>query len=422
MNKAGGKRKRILFFEGFRHFYGIMRSRDMADLDKIHLEKSLGPSIMLKLYAAGVRIESLDRDRPVESGGIKFPVDEAKSSLRGFFTFEGNDFFSVAWPRLEFLLTEFFPRVMCPHLASVIRTLDAARPDCVVVENDNTYNEKMVVAVSARKGIRTVVVQNGAMWLGSSCGNPGISVHDFYPLIADNFMAFGEVNKEWYAKMGADPRKVIVTGAARFDHYYREKRSQEKVIGARRTVLVLLSDVGSEEGVVTQDMPLGEIKAHINKYLELAFRNPGIDIIVRPHHDEGLWRELFAAELAKAPNLVISRKGSLAELFGKVDAVVGYVSTALIEALIMRIPVISVDVDGKCAPFPLWEYGLSKRVSSFKELEPVLTELLYDGRKRSQFMGEIDKNIGLFNLKDDGNAAGRVTLKLREMLLEPPLK
>jgi hypothetical protein len=143
---------------------------------------------------------------------------------------------------------------------------------------------------------------------------------------------------------------------------------------------------------------------------------------VRPHHDEGLWRELFAAELAKAPNFVISRKGSLAELFGKVDAVVGYVSTALIEALIMRIPVISVDVDGKCAPFPLWEYGLSKRVSSFKELEPVLSELLYDSRKRSQFRGEIDKNIGLFNLKDDGNATGRVTLELREMLLETPLK
>lgn len=414
-----GKKKSIVFFEGFRHFEHIIFSPLLRKFQVVHLQKSIGLSLLWKLYLGGVMVESLGREKtPRHPSSLVFDPDGLKRELADYFIFKENDLFAAVWPRLEGLLTDFFPGRMYQDLLTTVSKLKKLSPHCMVAENDNTYCEKMIICAAKKLGIRTVVVQHGETWIGDSFKDKDLSTHDFYPLIADIFLAYGKVNSDWLKEMGLEENRIRITGSPRFDSYYRDDRQQHNGKASKKRVLILLNDFGFNEGVVTQDMPISQIYRHLLELLKLARALPEIDFIVRPHSKEHLWGQILKDELTRTRNLTVSRQGTLVGLLKDTGLVMGYLSTAMVEALIHRIPVISLDIDGNCAPFALWEYGLSKRVTSFRELGGAVQTLLFDQQGRARFLEEAERKIALFNYADDGAASKRIAWELKEILAD----
>ncbi len=417
--------RKILFLEGAHHFFEIMKSPSLKKIKKVHFEKNVGLSLFPKMYSNGIRIVTHDNRKPkTPEKGNCFSPDKIDNVLSGFFMYRGKDIFSLVSPRLKFMFEDYFPNVVFSDIIAVEKMLKAESPDLIVTENDTTYFEKMLTVIAKRLSIRTAVVQHGATLCEDACDNKGIMVHDFYPLTADMFFAFGKTTKDWFTKMKVDPGRVIVTGGARFDEYYRDKvLVKDKRNKARKVALILLSDMWLKEGVVTHYAGMTIFHKHIQEFMKLAEKNPDIDFIIRPHDNTHLWSEVFRKELGVLNNITISRESGLKDLFSRVDIVIGYWSTALFEALIYDIPVISLDTGEYYNLLPLWRYELSERVGSFEELESALRKFIHNRVERELFIKETSEKLHLFNYDNDGRAAQRIADGLGEVISKPkPLK
>jgi hypothetical protein len=415
LNSALKKRKRIIFFEGFRHFYQIFNHSQLKEFEIIHLQKNIGPSLFFKLFSKGIRIESFNyatfaRDKNDPPG-----VEHASGELLDFFMYRDHDLFPCVWPTIQLILKEHMSLIWQDVLRAM-EIMKRIKPSCLVTENDSTYYEKLLVTVAKKMNIYTIVIQNGATIFSDSHIEKEPVVHDFYPLIADRFFSFGKISKDWFINMSADERKVIITGGPRFDDYYKMKKTRGKDAGSNKTVLFLLQDLWHFEGVVNAHIRLYVQYKHITEFIKLAKKNTGFNFIIRPHSNDHLWGKIFQQDLIGLNNLTISREGSMEDVLSKACIVIGYTSTALIEALIMRIPVISLDTGEFCNFFQLWKYGLSKRVSSFEELGTEIKKLAPYGNERMMAMDSIEKNVHLFNYGDDGKASERVVVALKEIV------
>ena len=410
------KKKKMLFFEGARHFRLIMKDRSIRSYDRIHLEKTIGPALLPDLYMSGIRVATLDlRKRPsVRTAPNR--INAAKKELAGFFMYGNEDLLKYMWPRIEFLLNEFLPEVVASDISTVERAIGRIKPDCVVAENDTTYYEKIVVFISKQKGISTVVVQNGNTLYGNACKNKELVFHPFFPLSADKFFAFGEASKDWFISMGVDGDRIIVTGASRFDDHYDGKfRERGRRDIRRRRVLVIMSDIWNKEGVVTHHIALSVFLKDLSEFISFAKRNPDVDVVIRPHDHHHGWNEVLENELKDADNVVISNEDKLEHVFLRTDLVIGYPSTALIEALMYDIPVLSIDTGLFNNYLPLWEYNLAGRITGFGELDHAVKGLLYDSSRRETAIRKIKDNLGYFIYKNDGMATQRIAGELNKM-------
>ena len=324
---------------------------------------------------------------------------------------------SYVWPRIDFLFNNFFPNIVAADIKKVKDIIEKIKPDCVVAENNSTYYERMLLTIARNKDVSTIVIQDGNTRCDKTNESMGLVFHNFIPLISDVFLAFGEASKDWFRSMGADEDRVVVTGASRFDEYYSKCRNTRTGRRKKNKVAVIMDDIWNKEGVVTHHIGLNVSADHLRKFIDFAKKNPEIDIVIRPHDRHHLWNEVMREELANVVNIRISRQKALKDLFQEVDLVIGYPSTALIEALIHRIPVISIDTGDFFNYLPLWEHGLSKRVSDFSKLGEAVQPLLYNDTERELAERNIDRNLWYFNHGDDGLATYRIVGEIYRIMM-----
>ncbi len=129
-----------------------------------------------------------------------------------------------------------------------------------------------------------------------------------------------------------------------------------------------------------------------------------------------MWNEIFKDRLDNISNVEISREGELDDNLKNADIVIGYHSTALVEALIYHIPVISLDTGEYHNILPLWKYGLARKVSSLDELPGVMTSLMNDKAEREAFLKKAEEQLHLFNYNNDGLAVSRISAELNRIL------
>jgi len=412
-------KKNIVFFEGFHHFFNIMKSNELGNFRKIHLQKDMGLSIFIKLSLSGIRVESLKTHKKPTAYENGFDLELIKNNISEFFNYQGFNFLNCLFPRLEFLLGEYFQNVIYPDFVSFKNVLRKVSPLCVITENDTTYYEKMLTSIAKENGIITIAVQNGTTFFGDAYKCNYLSTHDFLPVTSDFFFSYGSINKEWFLNMDkACEDKVKVVGAARWDDYYRiPKKIFRKEIGQKK-VLILLNDILAWEGILASIIRLSVFHEHIKKYIVLARNNPDIEFIIRPRDGQLIWNKIFKNELLLLKNIQISRDSELENLMREIDVVVGYRSTALVESLILRKPVISIDTNDCEIKFPLWDYGLSTRVKEFDELEGAMNKLLFCQKERDQAVQSIEKSIHLFNYRDNGLASNRIGEEINKAISE----
>ena len=406
VNLINGRTKKILFFEGYRHFKFIISSKILSNFQIILLHKTIGISLLSELYRNLAMVVSLEKNKPIFKFNFKLKIDSLRSDLIGFFIFNQVDLFECAWPRLEFLLNIQYPKKAALDIAALNKIILRTKPDCVVTENDTTYLEKMLVMIAKSNHIPTVVTQNGSLAYDNPKINKSLVYHDFYPFIADYFFAFGEIDKKWFEDLNVSSNKVVVTGGARFDCYYPAQNGAKQK--KDKNVLVLLNEIGFEEGVITHHLGLGIFYKHIGKFIELAKSYPDINFIIRPHEDYQFWKNIFNDKLKTIKNISIDRIGKFDEILPNMDLVIGYVSTALVEAAICRKPVISLDTGEFNNFLRLWENGLSVRVADIDQLNKIIPEILKHGEQYNALMKNIDAKIEYYNYKDDGRSSERI--------------
>jgi len=419
----GKPKKKIVFYEGFNHIKDLLNKigSSKGDFDLIHLQRRFSPKIFPDIIKAQTRVEDLQRYRRYRARKKDFSVDieQIRENLKGYFNFSGVDLLPIAWERIRYILEDYIPNIVVDDILSVENYLRQERPDIVVVENDSAYFERLVTAVSRKKGIRTVVIQHG-MTIGGRGGlRDDLPSFDFYPLIADKFLAYGEYTKEWLKAKGADPDSIVVTGASRYDCYYKKgfgedlnSLKNQVARGKEKLALFILSELASRQYIPTFHHNLFHVKQQVREIAKIAESMQDCFFIIRPHSKDRLVIDLISKETDKFPNsnLIVDRSMDLKALLEITDACIGAHSSALVEAMICGVPVITIshpDTEVDIASFN--EYGLSIHANSFDDVRSILEKLL-DKRKglRVEVKEKIKHNISSINYNDDGNATNRI--------------
>jgi hypothetical protein len=226
-------------------------------------------------------------------------------------------------------------------------------PVAVVAPSDNFFYVRELIPALRARGIPYLVIDKE----GTIC--PAYFVHfaqyikDECPFISEHILVWTERQRDFWQRTGVPAERITVTGQPRSDFWKQPSRWIAKdrlgIAGLRRDAKLVLffsydpwaytPDYMIERGEMHWEVLRSETHAAIYAF---AARHPELDVVIKAHpqqpdvdtlRDEARTRGLANILIATGPKLSN-------QLIASADCVVGFQTTALIEAMITDTPII----------------------------------------------------------------------------------
>ncbi len=229
----------------------------------------------------------------------------------------------------------------------VRHALSVIRPAVVVVDQDATPLNRLLVAAARERRIKSFVVQHGVPYVRFG----------YAPLEADYFCAWGMSTRTTLLPWGVNDERILITGSPQHDALPRSRRQAVSAVDPRAADprrFVLLPTVAPRD-----DRPDAQAyhctRASYEQLLRTVFETlaqiEGCELLVRPHPRDVPPRLLqqLRREFPRL-NMRFVRGGSLAALIKRADCVISCASTSGVEAaalgaqVIQMMPVGSADL------------------------------------------------------------------------------
>lgn len=261
-------------------------------------------------------------------------------------------------------------RVWEAYLRGLVRSAYRRWPfDAFISPSDTFFYVRDVPAICHEIGVPFVVIQKETTISSATMDRHSQALRRAAPPIADWMTCCSERNKEFWERCGHSSDIIEVTGQPRFDFYRHPDRWPERMAASPPTVLFLSYEPSAyhpTEGVLGAGRPWALLHRQTEDALwELARR--GWKVRIKPHPQQQLdadWQRLKQAASALPSGSVelLAGDADTREVIVTSDVVVGFQSTALIEALSVGRPVIYTGWDreaqllsNELIPFPEWE-------------------------------------------------------------------
>jgi hypothetical protein len=303
----------------------------------------------------------------------------------------------------------------------------------VVAPSDNFFYVRELIPSLRAKGIPYFVVDKE----GTIC--PAYFTHfaDYIrqqcPLIADHILVWSERQKQFWLRAGASTERITVTGQPRSDFWKQPERwrtrDQLGITGLRSSAPMVLfftydpwaytPEYMVERGEMHWDTLRADTHAAIYTFAE---RHPEVDVVIKAHPQQ-TDRPTLEAEWRKhrLPNVHLAFGATSSNhLIVNATVVVGFQSTALIEAMLTDKPILYTFWDEAVRwandLIPFHETAGVTTVHSPTELIEKLTLAVGTGgitseqqKNRNTFLAEYLPNV-------DGHAAERTLVRIQELL------
>lgn len=205
------------------------------------------------------------------------------------------------------------------------RVLDRVNPQIVLMDGASYTGRAALSNILRERNVRILEPQHG--WIGPSHGaynfGAAMSSPELKGYLPDVLLTFGD----FWSENIRHPSKTVSIGKAHLD----------TAVAARR----LTENKHSRILVASSVYQTNELMSHVLKLRDIL--PPNWQIVVRPHPSErDKASEIFSALVGKS-GIVIDNQTDVYDSFASVDAVYGYASTVLYEALAFEIPVFVLD-------------------------------------------------------------------------------
>lgn len=214
--------------------------------------------------------------------------------------------------------------------------------DIVVLPSDVYYYVRALPELVHELGVPVVVVQKETTITDETMRRHAADVAAHAPFVSDWMTVCSERHKRFWVEAGADPSLIEVTGQPRFDIYAAPAAADWADVGlaaASRTVLFLSYEpdaylLGEEDRREGWGLVRSETEAAL-----IAAAARGWRIVVKPHplQDWDAERRRFEASGARIE--LVSPDTDTRLLILLADAVVGFQTTALYEAMVAGKPI-----------------------------------------------------------------------------------
>jgi hypothetical protein len=213
--------------------------------------------------------------------------------------------------------------------------------DLVVLPSDAYYYVRLLPELAHELGTPVVVVQKETTITEETFRRHAPSVESYAPFISDWMTVCSDRHKRFWVEAGADPDRIEVTGQPRFDLY--ASGAQRAAHGRVRTILFLSYErdaylLDGRDRAEGWEQLLRETEAVL---VEATRRGVGVVVKLHPlqNWNEEQRRLQVLGERTGGPLKLAPPGADTRRLILDADAVVGFQTTALYEAMVAGKPV-----------------------------------------------------------------------------------
>ncbi|MBX7166508.1 MAG: UDP-N-acetylglucosamine 2-epimerase [Pirellulales bacterium] len=308
------------------------------------------------------------------------------------------------------LLATYLPTVVeARTIADLL--LDRVQPGVIMVGNDITLEGRVISTVAQTRGVATVTSQHGNV-----AGNPLHGRH-----LVDRLLLFGEASHRVVRAYGQGEQQLAVTGPTHLDQRPQQSgqvhalvRERLKIDGARPYVLGLLSGA-------RQNFSLRHHLAQVEALAQASAALPDIELVAKLHRVDLTGYYTAAQQRVSGARLHVVAYGAAGypdKIFDWLQGcrlVITGASTAAVEAMLMQVPVITMDLCNELKGVDFIDAGATWHVRSAADL-PAAVRTLLDGGPQAQAIADRAATY----LTDcygplDGKAASRAADLIRQL-------
>ena len=292
--------------------------------------------------------------------------------------------------------------------------------DILITPSDSFFWIREFIKVANECGVCTIVADKEGMISPGNYTTGPRRIREYYPPLARYFFVWSERQKKFWMNAGVPEERVYVTGSLRTDTYINLHEFEE-----RNSIFFFdfdddayLTDLDWENVVWQKKKSWIELRKSYQKVIyKKAVENPSIKFYIKSHPQQVVIDLYLPFE--NLANVVILRGGSkfLPHLLKDCLLVVGFQTTALLEAALMKIPVIYFAngdlfeaVKSMLLPWHKGELGILW-VKSEEELEGAID--LQIANKTNLFQKNYsDEDMNEYFYRPDGNVGLRFIEKM----------
>jgi len=251
----------------------------------------------------------------------------------------------------EGAMRDSIARFKAAYISKLARRLVGdVRIDALITPADTFYYLRPLIEELDALGVPTIVQdKEGTIAPSAIMDDHARVLAERYPPIGDAYLFWNTIVREFWSRAGLPPERAQVLGQPRSDFFFhRERWPARSALGVRdgRQLLVAFTydaDVYLRVTEPLPDRPWKPIRDALHAALRrLARERPDVDIVVKAHPQQAELAEVIA-ELTDnpLPNLTVMTGAKTAShLIVHADAIVGFQSTVMIEAMLTDKPVI----------------------------------------------------------------------------------
>ncbi len=302
--------------------------------------------------------------------------------------------------------------VVSEAIASARAAFDAFQPELLVVGNDITLEGRAGCRVAAKLGVPTATFMHGSI-----TGDP---VHGRH--CADRILVFGNTARRELVRLGIHPERIVVCGAPDLDRLPRQSGQTHPLLQARMGIRpeeawILVATSGPGNRISHQHH-----QQVIENLVRLGAAMPNLPIVVKLHRKDRVEYYRQRAKGSASSRLVVlpqDTPGFPTDIFEWLQGcriVLTGASAVAIEAMLMDVPVVTMDFRDEIHQVDFIAAGATSHVCSFEALEHAVREILAAGGQSAEVKSRIRAYLEEAFYAMDGRSASRGAQALREMI------
>ncbi len=297
---------------------------------------------------------------------------EKDNLFEDFFVFSNHKIFKLIKP----IFTEFIQNRATETIHEIEladRIFQKIKFDFSIVLNEIGLHEQIISQISKNHNIKCIHMQEGFHWDTKNAlenmSSQGVFLHD-----ATQLAVWGEIDRKFTlenSNVKSDDIEII--GAPRYDGLFQIQKKNEKFI--------LLASSGDPQPEEVEGLRIKKIQKYLDDVLKISEIINQLDenLVIKLHPSPTQLMEIISLSQKINKNIVVETNDDIEVLLpsAKLLICIGF-STVLIEALILKIPVIFIPgIDYNYNdPSIVTEKGCF--VSNVDELEELLKKILSD--------------------------------------------
>lgn len=320
----------------------------------------------------------------------------------------------------------------------VARLIERYHPVAVVAPSDNFFYVRELIPALQRRRIPYLVIDKEGTICPAYFVHFAKYIHDQCPLLADHIFVWSERQKRFWEQTGVSSDRITVTGQPRSDFWRQPDRWKHKdqlgIVGLRPNAPLVLfftydpwaytPDYMIEKGEMHWDVLRQETHDALYAF---ARRHPEFDLVIKAHPQQPDIAAVRAEiEATGCTNIHLVTGVALSnDLIVNAECVIGFQTTALIEAMVTDKPIIYTfwgEAKDRWSEdlIPFHATDGIRTVNDAEQLTLAIDAALRDGKITAEQRTARDAFVTEYFTRVDGRASERTLAAIDDYLGRTP--